>query len=329
VSGLQFIPGNGGAETYAVQSAEIQGSLATISVIFDGFDGRNGQDPHKMVLHLERQKSDRWLISDISEFYDGKLWSWSDKAKNLETVSASASAGAASDVPSDRLCGGKVLTNGGVIMRQSSNRKAKEICKIPTKSDLDILRMDGPEEQIEAITSKWFYVRWNSPQGKREGWVFGGFIQIPLQKDLSTTTPSADKRQWIGQNSDAVAKKLGLAKRESRDIDSDGTYGLELYGTNEEITSVFFGKSAGKTSDGYHIYKVLDIFFLPPLSKEQFFSHCGDLNGKRDDQLFGIGINDKAEDFFKNCARAWRANIQSGKIEEIASEGIKLAISTE
>jgi hypothetical protein len=157
------------------------------------------------------------------------------------------------------------------------------------------------------------------------------FAQAPAAKvaPKPETKSAPAYSQWIGQKSEAVGKKMGLRIRESRDITEDGTYGLEAYGSREKITTVFFGKSIGKTADGSHIYKVLDILFLPPISKRQFFSIWGELNGKSDDQLFGIGINDKTENLFKKSEKVWRTNIQSEKIEPISTEGVKLSINTE
>lgn len=169
----KFVPGNGGAETYALQPAEIQGSVATVPVIFDGRDGSDGQESVKVLLQLQRQADGQWLIAEICDVYEGTITPWSslqnnasDDIENSEKISTA----------------GKVLAKGGVILRESASRKAKEIARIPATSDLEIISMDGPEETIEKITAKWFSVRWNSPDGKKEGWVFGGFIEVIQQK---------------------------------------------------------------------------------------------------------------------------------------------------
>jgi hypothetical protein len=110
VSALQFIPGNGGADTYALQTPEISGALATISVIFDGRDGRDGQAPHTLLLQFERQPDGRWLIATISDVYDGAIMPW--------VGSSNTAVGApAATHTSDRIGSGKGLA------RQPPNRK--------------------------------------------------------------------------------------------------------------------------------------------------------------------------------------------------------------
>ena len=134
--------------------------------------------------------------------------------------------------------------------------------------------------------------------------------------------------RWIGQKPEVVAKKMGLKIRENWDVTSDGTYGLEAYGTRKTITTVFFVKSSGKTADGSQTKKVLDVLVLPSISKHQFFSTRGKLNEEDDDQLFGIGINDKIFYLLKKSKKVWRANVQSETIESISKEGVTLVANT-
>lgn len=171
-----FVPGNGGAETYALQSAEIQGSVATVSVIFDGRDGSDGQDPARIILQLKRQADGQWLIAYICDVYDGTISPWSSQKGNASEDSEKI------ENAENNIVMGKVMAKGGVILRESASRKAKEIARIPAMADLEIISMEGPEETIEKITGKWFSIRWNSPGGKKEGWVFGGFVEIQPQK---------------------------------------------------------------------------------------------------------------------------------------------------
>lgn len=322
-----FVPGNGGAETYALQPAEIKGSVATVSVIFDGRDGSDGQDPAKILLHFKRQADGQWLIADICDVCDGTISPWSSQQGNASEVSKKIEN---TNNTEKNLVMGKVMVNSGVILRKSANRKAKELGKIPTGTDLDILSMDGPEETIEGKTGKWFSVRWNSPAGKVEGWVFGGFIEISQGKEGTAKAPAIDKSQWVGQNTASAAAEMGLEISQSRDVSDDGTYMLDSYRAGEKSSTVFFTKSSGKASDGSDISnKILDFVVLPQLSEIQFYSNEGELNGKRDDQLFGIGIQDETEALFKKSAKVWRANPQTEKIEEVSAEGVKFAINTE
>lgn len=87
---------------------------------------------------------------------------------------------------------------------------------------------------------------------------------------------------------------------------------------------LWLGTIVSYDSSGNATKKVLDVINLPDLPadfSEQLFHLCRQ-NGVNDPEIVAIAKYDAKQEFLSDVVRAWRANRQQGKLEEISVEGI-------
>ncbi|HOY65426.1 MAG TPA: SH3 domain-containing protein [Candidatus Ozemobacteraceae bacterium] len=217
---------------------------------------------------------------------------------------------------------GRITAPKGLIIRDAPGRDGNKLATLPVGETVEILSLNGPEETIETVKNHWFHVK----RGTVDGWAFGGFIETRDSPPPETATAKVSREECLGKDPESIGKRMNLSIKESRTVDPDARYGIDCYGTDNQITTVFFGKVVDHKADGSEILKILDVLFLPAITENQFFSHCANLDEKRDDELMGIGLDDKQEGFFKKSVKVWRANVKKEKFEDAPTDGVLLSV---
>jgi len=167
----RFFPGNDGGDFFKILDAEIGNGVASVSVIFL-FKGNISSSAGMKLVFLEKQKDDRWLVSNIFEFADGRCIG--DMLSNMAL--AIQETPVSGNTPVEEV--GEITAKSGATMRDLPNRKGKKLMVLPMAMRVVILSKDGPKETIEDNISNWYKVKTSDGT---EGWVFGGLISIASQ----------------------------------------------------------------------------------------------------------------------------------------------------
>ena len=69
---------------------------------------------------------------------------------------------------------GIVESKDGMNLREGASKTTKLIDFMPYLSQVIILEMNGPEETLHNVKSRWFKIKYMN----KEGWVFGGFVRV-------------------------------------------------------------------------------------------------------------------------------------------------------
>lgn len=164
----QFVPGNGGADGYTIQSPLVSGEIASVAVSFY-FNGQPVNPNWKMQLQLEKQNNNQWLVSNV--YYvseDGSIGI--DFISNLSEALKQAS----QQPTQTRLLVLWVRDKDGVVLRNAPARSGQKVLVMPFSSQVIVEDTNGPSETIGGITAKWFKVK--TKDAMQEGWCFSGLL---------------------------------------------------------------------------------------------------------------------------------------------------------
>ncbi len=85
-----------------------------------------------------------------------------------------------------------VTAASGLVMRSEPSRKGERMQSIPFGRSVEVLDENGPTETIEGKSSSWLKVRY----AKKEGWVFGAFLNKTAPQTLEQKIPGTWKGKW-------------------------------------------------------------------------------------------------------------------------------------